>query len=105
MFDMYKYDFWAKLLKLKNEVPAFKKELKAGRIKGSAYEGECSCFCGTMGKIKQMPYNKLPGVKADASSPTEQWFMMIYKGDTPENSEVAKLTMAWIEEFEMYLKA
>jgi hypothetical protein len=92
-----------KLLKLKNEISAFKEKIKSGQIKGSAYEGECACFCGTFANIMHVSYKALPGVKADSSSPTELWFLQINEGDTPETSEVVKLTLDWIEEFEMYL--
>ena len=90
---------------MKKEIPAFKKVLKAGRIDGSCYEGECACFCGTFAHIMKISYDTLPGIKADSGSPVEVWFAMIKKGMTPKNSEIAKLTMEWIEELEMYLKA
>ena len=42
---------------------------------------------------------KESGVKfvADSSSPRERWFLTIREGDTPENSNVAKITLEWID--------
>ncbi len=103
MFDVYKNDFWDKLLKLKHEIPAFIKKIKNGEIDGSCYEGECCCFVGTFAKIKGCNYKKLEGIYPDSNSPTEKWFLMIRKGMKPENSEIVKLTLEWIEEFLTYL--
>ena len=101
--SVIKNDFWAKLLKLKNEIPAFKEKIIAGEIDGSCYEGECCCFVGTMAKIKHLDYQKLEGVYPDSGSPTERWFMGISKGMKPETHEIVKITLEWIEEFEMWL--
>ncbi|MGE4259249.1 MAG: hypothetical protein AB7F19_07895, partial [Candidatus Babeliales bacterium] len=47
----------------------------------------------------QKRYNELPNnFKADESSPREQWFMLIKPGDTPENSQPAKIALEWIDE-------
>lgn len=101
--SVIKNDFWAKLLKLKNEIPAFKEKIIAGQIDGSCYEGACCCFVGTFANIKGCDYKKLEGVYPDSGSPTEKWFMGISQGHTPESSQIVKITMEWIEEFEMYL--
>jgi hypothetical protein len=104
MFDPYKHDFWAVLLKSKNEISQLKQALIEGRIDGSKYEGECSCLKGTIATIKNCNYKELPNMKADSSEPSELWFMQLSPGMTPENSEISKLTVKWIEEFESFLK-
>jgi hypothetical protein len=100
-----RFDFFGRLLVLKNEVAFLKQALIEGRVDGSTYTKECSCFMGTAARAKKCSHTELPGIKPDASSDTERWFMGISKGDTPENSEIVKLTLEWIEEFEFYLKA
>ena len=98
-----KNDFWEILLKTKNEIPGLKKALINGKIDGSCYEGECCCLVGTIAKLKQCEYRTLEGVAPNASRPAESWFTNIDPGDTPENSQVVKITLEWIEEFELYL--
>jgi hypothetical protein len=101
--SIIKNDFWSKLLKLKHEIPAFKEKIKEGKINGSCYEGECCCFVGSFANIRNVNYKSLEGVYPDSRSPTERWFLAFKEGDTPENSQVSKITMEWIEEFEMWL--
>jgi len=101
--SIIKNDFWSKLLKLKHEIPAFKEKIKEGKINGSCYEGDCCCFVGSFANIKKVSYKSLEGVYPDSGSPTERWFLAFKEGDTPENSQVSKITMEWIEEFEMWL--
>jgi len=96
-------DFFGRLLILKSEVGYLKTALQKGRVNGSAYEGECSCFMGTIANAKKCTYKQLVGLKPDSSSDTERWFFSIKKGDTPDNSLFVKQTIEWIEEFEMYL--
>ncbi len=96
-------DFWAKLLILKNEIPAFKEKLIKGEINGSCYEGECACFVGTFANIKKVNYQKLEGIYPDSGSPTERWFLAIQPGHTPNKSQITKITLEWIEEFETLL--
>lgn len=90
----FKHDIWAVCAYAVQEVPALIDAIKTGKIDGSCYEGECCCLCGTLEK----------GLEAkldirDASSPAEQWFSMIKKGDTPETNQVSKLALEWVEEF------
>jgi hypothetical protein len=103
MFDVYKHDLWAVLLKSRNEIAELKQALIKGEIDGSKYDGECCCLMGTIAKIKKCHYKVLPNLKADSSEPSEKWFMLLSPGMTPETSEVCKLTLNWIEEFESFL--
>ena len=99
-----KYDFFGRLLTQKNEAEALKQAIIGGKIDGSAYKGECCCFVGTIANAVKCNYTSLPILKPDANSPTERWFLGIKKGDTPENSQIAKITLEWIEEFQMLIK-
>jgi len=101
--DSARNDFWAKLLVLKNEIPAFKEKLISGEIDGSCYEGECCCLVGTFANIRGVNYTKLDGIYPDSNSPTERWFLGIKKGDNPENSIIVKTTLDWIEQFELLI--
>ncbi len=105
MFDSYKHDFWAVLLKAKTEISGLRDFLINGQIDGTKYEGECACLKGSIANIKNCHYTKIPLIKADSSEPSEIWFLQIKKGMTPENSEIVKLTVAWIDEFLSFLNA
>ncbi len=41
----------------------------------------------------------------DSRRPIERFFLGINKGDTPENSEFAKLAYEWIQEFKGFINA
>ena len=91
----FKHDVWGVLTYAPQEVGHLITAIKEGKIDGSQYEGECCCLCGTLEK----------GLKAqidirDASSPAEQWFSMIKKGDTPETNQASKLALEWVEEWQ-----
>jgi hypothetical protein len=82
------------------EVPGLLAALRAGKINGSSYEGECACLCGTLANIRGCKYIEMTGSAApDSSRPAERWFLAIRPGMTPENNQVAKITEGWIEEF------
>ena len=61
----------------RHEVPALVKALRDGKVDGSTYTGECACLVGTLENAGAV---NLPH---SASSPAEQWFAMIRKGDKP----------------------
>jgi len=91
---IFKHDIWAVCMYAIAEVPALIGAIKEGRIDGSQYEGECCCLCGTLEK----------GLKSaidirDASSPAEQWFSMIRKGDKPDDNYASETALKWVEEF------
>ncbi len=100
--DEIKKDFIRRLSKAKNELIGLYKSVLDGLIEGSSYSGECSCFVGTVAKIKGVAPEELKeliGLEKDSDSLTERWFLGIRKGDTPENNHVSKITQNWIEEF------
>ncbi len=90
-------DLYDILLRAIPEVPALLTALREGRVNGSTYEGECACLVGTIANVRQVYYDTL-GL-ADSSRPVERWFLGINKGDTPENSQIAKITEGMIVEF------
>ena len=73
--------------------------LRSGEIDGSQYEGECCCLVGTLANQKGCAYNAIEGLIPNAYRPAERWFLAIRTGDTPETSQVAKITEGWIEEW------
>ncbi len=74
--------------------------LREGRVDGSTYSGECACLVGTIGNLKGVDAHSLP---RNSNNPSERWFMMISKGDTPEKDTgggfAAKLALEWVEEW------
>jgi hypothetical protein len=90
-------DLFDVLLRAQTEVPALLATLRAGKINGSTYEGECACLAGTIANTRHVGYRILPFI--DSSRPIERWFTGIAEGNTPENNTVAKITEKWIVEF------
>jgi hypothetical protein len=71
-----------------------------GKIDGTSYSGDCACFVGTIARVRKEEYEHLTnGLKPEADSPTERWFLAIREGETPESNSVAKVTRDWIKEF------
>ncbi len=109
--SVIKADFFYVLLYGKNEIEFLKKNLIDGNIDGSTYEGECCCLSGTLkngaiinnGIEQDINVGKIMACRK-AERPAERWFLAIRKGDTPDKSQAAKITLEWIEEFEMLLK-
>jgi len=89
-------DFWRVLLENKHEVDGLLAAINEGRIDGSQYEGKCSCLKGTIATCR----GNWEGLIRDPSEPAGRWFLAIRKGDTPETSQVSKITKQWIEEFQ-----
>ena len=81
------------------EVPVLLDKIEAGLIDGSVYEGECCCLVGTIAVARGCGYQEMEGLKPDASRPAERWFLAIRRGDTPDRSQVAAITVGWIEEW------
>ncbi len=102
--ESIRFDFFGRMLVLKSEVEALKQSLIKGEINGSSYTGQCCCFMGTVAKSANCEYTELPGIKPDASSDTERWFMAIKIGDTPKNSLFVKQTVEWINQFQKLTK-
>ncbi len=93
-----KADFIEVISQAPREVPALIDALKAGRVDGSTYSGECACLVGTIANARgcsvDAPQFDIP---KDFSRPVERFFMSIQKGDTPETNAVSKLALEWAE--------
>jgi uncharacterized protein YjbI with pentapeptide repeats len=95
----FRDDVWAVLSSAPVEAVGVLSALRAGRVDGSQYQGECACLVGTIANTRGCDYNDIPALRPDASRPAEQWFMQIKPGDTPETSEAAKLAEGWVSEW------
>ena len=76
-------------------------DLRAGKVNGTAYEGDCACLVGTVANAKGCHYTAVPNLAPDAKRLAEAWFMQITPGQTPENHPPAKLAAEWIEDWLM----
>ncbi len=99
ILDRIKFDFFGRLTALAKEVPGLRLALIEGRVNGSAYQGECACFMGTIGNLRHCNVKQISEVRADPDSATERFFLAIRKGDTPENNQVSKIVVGWIDEW------
>ncbi|KVV22475.1 hypothetical protein WK80_22390 [Burkholderia multivorans] len=93
-----KADFIEVISQAPREVPALIEALKAGRVDGSTYSGECACLVGTIANARGIDVDSAElGIPKDASRPVERFFMAIRKGDTPETNAASKLALEWAE--------
>ena len=96
-----KDDFFLVLDAAADEVPALLEAVRAGHIKGSAYEGECSCLKGTIATARGVSYKTLEGPLApNVNTPVESWFLGIKQNDNPSNSQISAITEEWILEWQ-----
>ena len=101
--DNIKYDFFGRMLMLRQEIPALREKVIAGEINGSSYTGTCACFVGTIANIKHENYEQL-NLKPNSNSATERWFMGIKEGMKPETHNICAITLGWIDEFLALIK-
>ncbi|CUI02647.1 pentapeptide repeat family protein [Janthinobacterium sp. CG23_2] len=93
-------DIIAILCSAPREVPALIEALKAGRVDGSTYSGECSCLVGTIARTRGVAVDDLESaLKPDSARPAERFFLGISKGDTPETSQFSALALQWLQEW------
>ncbi|UXZ62569.1 pentapeptide repeat-containing protein [Burkholderia multivorans] len=93
-----KADFIEVISQAPREVPALIEALKAGRVDGSTYSGECACLVGTIANARGIDVDSSElGIPKDSSRPVERFFMAIRKGDTPETNAASKLALEWAE--------
>ena len=91
-------DLFAVLSAAPTEVKALITALKAGRVDGSTYEGECACLIGTIANARGCARTELgPILRANSARPIERFFLAIKKGDTPDTNEQCRLALAWSE--------
>jgi hypothetical protein len=92
-------DFFEILSSVPAEVPGLRLALLEGRIDGSTYTGKCACLVGTIANIKGVEHDSIPGLNPDVDRAAERWFLAIREGHTPENSQVAAITLGWLDEW------
>jgi uncharacterized protein YjbI with pentapeptide repeats len=92
-------DFWAVLAAAPAEILGLRQALLDGKIDGSTYTGSCACLVGTLAKVRGCAIDGLPFVKPNSGRLSEQWFLQLHPGDTPATSDVATLTLEWLDTF------
>ncbi|KDB58419.1 pentapeptide repeat-containing protein [Bordetella bronchiseptica] len=92
-------DMWAVLSATPTEVPALIAALKAGRVDGSTYQGECACLVGTLANAREVSYSSIESLEPNSSRPIERFFLSISRGDTPGTNQFSKLALEWAEEW------
>jgi alkylated DNA nucleotide flippase Atl1 len=93
-----KADFIEVISQAPREVPALIEALKAGRVDGSTYTGECACLVGTIAHARGVNVDSVEfDIPKDSSRPIERFFMSIRKGDTPETNAASKIALEWAE--------
>jgi len=68
------------------ELPYLYKQLLAGNIDGSTYDGDCACLSGTLAHGEEYTLPQSIMYTRDASRPIEGFFFRIKPGDNPSNS-------------------
>jgi hypothetical protein len=102
-----KEDMFIVLLHSIPEINYLKQAIIEGQIDGSTYDGSCACLSGTLvngakksnGAKEEMVVDSIMKCR-DSRRPIERFFLGINIGDTPETSQLSKLALEWIEEFE-----
>jgi hypothetical protein len=80
-----------------SDAPALIQKIKAGKIDGTQYEGDCCGLIGSLGNDQAVV--KIPDYAKGLHNLSEQLFFQIRKGDTPENSAFSKLALEVCMEF------
>ena len=89
-------DIYAILSSSPNEAQAVADALLNGRVDGHLYDGPCCCLVGTIAAAKSCSPDRIEGLVPDANRPAERWFLAISPGDTPDNSQIVKITHEWV---------
>jgi hypothetical protein len=105
-------DLFAVLSHAPAEVPALIVALEQGRVNGSTYsDGECGCLVGTLaiasGKdmTSANSCSSVHDLRGNSGRPIESFFYSINRGDTPENSQPAKLAHEWATQWLSRMKS
>jgi hypothetical protein len=65
------------------------------------FNGECGCLLATLATARGLRYDKIPGLEPNSARPSERFYLLISKGDTPETSWAAAMADQWAAEFEV----
>lgn len=94
--DQVKFDLFGRMSVRPNEADGLLDAVCQGRIDGVIRRGNCCDFLGTIERLVGGPVD---GLRPDAHSPTERFFLAIKAGDTPDNNPISKVVQGWILEF------
>ncbi len=92
-------DIWAVLSAQPAEAQGLLDALRAGKVDGSTYTGECGCLVSTLARCAGKNYNNLLLLRPNAQRPAERFFLAIRPGHMPENSQACKLAADWTEQW------
>ena len=98
----FRDDVWAVLSSAPREAPAVLDALRAGRVNGSNYNGECACLVGTIANARGCDVRKLD---RDSTRLAEKWFLHIREGDTPDTHEPTRLAAEWVADWIARMRA
>jgi hypothetical protein len=59
----------------------------------------CGCLIGTLAIARGCSEGEIAGITPNADRPAERFFLAIKKGDTPANSQVARIVVDWVDEW------
>jgi hypothetical protein len=82
-----KADFLSAVLRLPNELEAFRAAIIGGKIDGSTYSGECACLAGTLAKARGLEdyrgrdIGQGPTGKVHELKTVPPWFAMVFHGE------------------------
>jgi hypothetical protein len=80
-----------------DEVAGLLAAIRAGKINGKLYDGECRCLVGTLEKIRGCEMNEV--VLRNQYRPAEKFYMAIGQGHTPKNNSFSRYAEQWCVEF------
>jgi uncharacterized protein YjbI with pentapeptide repeats len=92
-------DFFAVLSTARDEVAAVRAAVEAGKIDGELYVGDYACLIGTIANARGCSYDAMDDLPDNARRPAERWFLGLRPGDTPDRSQIAAITLEWIDEW------
>ena len=95
----FRDDVWAVLSSAPAEAEAVLAALRAGKVDGSTYSGDCACLVGTIAKTRGCSTDQLGALEPDANRLAETWFTQIKPGNTPENHEPTRLAAEWVSQW------
>lgn len=90
---------WAVLSAAPREAQAVLDALRAGKVDGSVYAGECACLVGTIAQARDCAVYELDALQPNSSRPAEVWFTQIAPGHTPETHQPTKLAAEWVAQW------
>ncbi len=90
---------WAVLSSAPHEAQAVLDALRAGRVDGSTYRGECACLVGTIANARHCDVDAFGKLTPDSTRLAETWFLQIRPGNTPKDHQPTALAAQWVAEW------